>query len=406
MADQDSRLEMSAAPRALAARTDPEPFIEAILDAILAEVWPDHGADPALMVALRASVTDNVTAILGLIAGRLQIEEVPPPADFAFTDLAVNLGIPVSEIEAAYWLGMTRFWRRWFVLAGEAAAAGEGRLDDFVGAPTETLMQHLRHVVNLVVARYAAVSESIHRSNNDRRRLLVAQVVDGEPELCLDDIESELGYAFAGTHLGLVLQATERLRVEQLVAHLADRVKAHASLLVLHGADTWICWLRFPTGVTAKTRAALQAALQSPHVTVTAGEPGVGIAGFRRTRGDAVAAAALRRRFSGFGQFLWFRDVSLELCLLSDEKAARRFMEDELGELNGPGERLDRARETLLAWLETGSSSAVAARLFLHENTVRMRVNQAQELLSTDLRDRRAEVLAALRLRTLLSDPV
>lgn len=405
MADQNTRLEMSAAPRALAARTDPTPFVEAILDGILAEVWPDRGADPALMVALRTSVTDNVTAILGLIAGRLQIEEVPPPADFAFTDLAVNLGIPVSEIEAAYWLGMTRFWRRWFVIAGEAAAAGEGRLDDFVGAPTETLMQHLRHVVNLVVARYAAVSESIHRSNNDRRRLLLAQVLDGEPALCLDDIQRELGYPFGGTHLALVLQATERLPVEQLVAHLPNRVKAHNSLLVLHGADTWICWLRFPAGITPDSRAAVVSALHHPKVTVTAGEPGVGIGGFRRTRGDALAAATLRRRFAGFGQFLWFRDVSLELCLLSDENAARRFTEDELGGLNASGERVERARETLLAWLETGSSSAVAARLFLHENTVRMRVNQAQELLPTDLRDRRAEVLAALRLRTLLGDP-
>lgn len=406
MAPAEVRLEMGAAPRALAARTDPEPFVASILEAILAEVWSSRTTDTVLMAALRESVTDNVTAILGLIAGRLQIQEVPPPADFAFTDLAVELGIPVSEIEAAYWLGMTRFWRRWFVIAGEAAAAGEGRLEEFVGAPTETIMQHLRHVVRLVDARYDAVSEALNRSRNDRRRVLITQVVEGEPSLCLGDVEQELNYRFAGTHLALALQAAERLRVEQLVSTLADRVGAQHSLLALHGADSWVCWLRFAADLTPAARIAIRTALDHPEVTVTAGEPGIGIAGFRRTYGDALTAAALRRRFDGFGQFLWFRDVSLELCLLTDEQAARRFVEDELGALNEGGERFERARETLLAWLRTGSSSAAAAQLFLHENTVRMRVNQAQELLPVGLKDRRAEVLAALRLRALLGDPV
>lgn len=405
MTVQEIRLELSPAVRALAARTDPAPFIESTVAAILAEVWGHHASNPALMGPLRASVTDNVTSILRVIAGRLRIEEISPPANFAFTDLAVQVGIPASEIEAAYWIGMIRFWRRWFVIAGEAAALGEGPIYEFVGAPTEAIMLHLRHVTKMVVDRYETLAETIRRTNNDRRRMLIAQVVEGEPAVPVEDIERELNYRFSGTHLGLALQATERTRVEMAVANLAERVGAQNCLLSVHGADMWVCWLRFPGSVTPECRAAVAAAFVDPQVVVTAGEPAAGIGGFRRTRSDALAAAVLPRRFEGFGQFLWFRDVSLELCLLADEHAARRFVDDELGGLNAPGERTERARETLLAWLSCGSSSAVAARLFLHENTVRMRVGQAQELLPRELSGRRAEVLAALRLRALLGAP-
>jgi hypothetical protein len=309
------------------------------------------------------------------------------------------------EVEASYWIALRVFWRHWFESAGAAATREEGFLGELVGAPTETLMQHVRVAVKTATARYDAISESTSYSSNDRRRMLIAAVVDGEPAFPLDDVEQELGYRFAGTHLALALTAAERSRVEPLITNLAERVGAAGSLSVLHGADTWVTWLRFPGPLGADVRDALPVALSDPRVAVTAGEPAVGLGGFRRTRGDALAAAGLRRRFDGFEQFLWFRDVSLELCLLADEQAARRFMADELGDLNASGDREERARQTLLAWLSCGSSSVVAARSFLHENTVRMRVAQAQEMLPTDLSGRRAEVIAALRLRALLGDP-
>jgi DNA-binding PucR family transcriptional regulator len=91
--------------------------------------------------------------------------------------------------------------------------------------------------------------------------------------------------------------------------------------------------------------------------------------------------------------------------MLHDEEAALQFVADELGELAGPDERADRTCETLLAWLTTGSQSRAATRLGVHENTVRIRIRQAEELLAHGLSERRAEVLAALRLRQLLGPP-
>jgi DNA-binding PucR family transcriptional regulator len=114
-----------------------------------------------------------------------------------------------------------------------------------------------------------------------------------------------------------------------------------------------------------------------------------------------LEAAGLRQRFPRLPSVLRFRDVRLEALLMRDEESARRFVVDELGELAGIGERLAIARETLLTWLVTGSSSQAAAALWIHENTVRVRTAQAEEMLPGELRTRRAEVLAALRLRAM-----
>jgi hypothetical protein len=397
--------DVSPAARALAARTDPSEMVERTVSAMCAEVWPAHAADPVFVAALRSSTLDNTRAVLARLTGELAPEQIRPPAGFAFTDLAAERGIPVSEIEAAYWIALRQFWRLWFATATAAAAAGEGSIEELLGTPTEMVIQYLIDVLKLVVARHDAVTESIRRTREDERRALLAQLVEDRCTTPLDDIERTLNYKFAGTHLAVAVQALERARAEQALAGLAERAGAHGSLQLLHGADVWICWLRFPAPLSEDRWGRLATALSALELPVSTGEPGQGLEGFRRTREDVLAVVALRRRCPGLGHLVRFHEVSLEVVLLRDEAGARRFIADELGELNGPGERNARIRETLLAWLSAGSSAQAAPRLYLHENTIRMRIGQAEKLLPRDVRDRRAEVMAALRVREVLGNP-
>jgi DNA-binding PucR family transcriptional regulator len=398
-------LALSPATRALAERTDVEPFVDIVMDALLKNLWGHHASDRALIAALRHSARDNATTLLALFAGRMQMEDIGPPAGFSFTDLAVQVGIPVGEIEMAYWVSSRGVWRRWFEIALEATAAGEGSIEEFIGPPTEILIQYVVDIVKIVVARYETVSEFNRRSRSDRQRLLVNRVLEDELLGPVEEIELELGYRFAGTHLGLALHATQRPLAEQLIAHAAERLDADGSLLTQHGADLWLGWLHFAAPPPSSRQAAIRETFDHPEVSVCAGTAGSGIEGFRQSSGEAFAAAKLRRRLDGPNQFFWYQDVSLELCLLGDEPRARRFMQTELGDLNMSGERAERARQTLLTFLASGSISQTASQLFLHENTVRARVGQAQRMLAADLRGRRAEVLVALRLRALLGDP-
>lgn len=406
MKTDEASLALSPATRALAERTDVEPFVDIAMDALLTNLWGHHAGDGALIAALRHSARDNATALLALFAGRMQMQDIGPPAGFSFTDLAVQVGIPVSEIEMAYWVSSRGVWRRWFEIAREATAAGEGSMEEFVGPPTEILIQYVIDVVKMVVSRYETVSEFNRRGRNDRQRLLVNRVLQDDVLGSVEEIELELGYRFGGTHLGLALHTMERPLVEQLISQAADRLGADGSLLTRHGADLWLGWLHFPVAQPSTRQAAIRATFDHAEVAVCAGTPGSGIDGFRQSSGEAFAAANLRRRLDGPNQFFWYQEVSLELCLLGDEPRARRFMEAELGDLNTPGERAERARQTLLTFLASGSVSQTAQQLFLHENTVRTRVGQAQRMLASDLRARRAEVLVALRLRALLGDPV
>jgi len=63
--------------------------------------------------------------------------------------------------------------------------------------------------------------------------------------------------------------------------------------------------------------------------------------------------------------------------------------------------RQDMLAETLLAWLETGKSSSVASRLFIHPQTARYRLHKLQDLFGEQLEnpDARFELALVLRAR-------
>jgi DNA-binding PucR family transcriptional regulator len=61
--------------------------------------------------------------------------------------------------------------------------------------------------------------------------------------------------------------------------------------------------------------------------------------------------------------------------------------------------RQDMLADTLLAWLETGKSSSVASRLFIHPQTARYRLHKLQDLFGEQLDDPEARFELALVLR-------
>jgi DNA-binding PucR family transcriptional regulator len=99
---------------------------------------------------------------------------------------------------------------------------------------------------------------------------------------------------------------------------------------------------------------------------------------------------------------LWASDVRLESMLLGDLDRAREFVDAELGRLTAADALAQRVRETLLAWLSTGSHVSAAATLGVHENTIRNRIRMAEELIAEPLQNRRTELLVALRLERVL----
>jgi hypothetical protein len=110
--------------RAMAARIDPDEIAEAVSKDTATNVWPDHIGDPEFLTALRRSGRDNVHAMVAIFAGRLELANVNPEGALAFADLTAELGIPVSELERGYWVGVRSFWREWFRLARQESDRG------------------------------------------------------------------------------------------------------------------------------------------------------------------------------------------------------------------------------------------------------------------------------------------
>ncbi|HJR89034.1 MAG TPA: helix-turn-helix domain-containing protein, partial [Aeromicrobium sp.] len=94
-----------------------------------------------------------------------------------------------------------------------------------------------------------------------------------------------------------------------------------------------------------------------------------------------------------------YADVELACLMSENPQAAQHLVERELGKLAAPDPALDIVRETLSHYLQNGSNVVqTATELFVHRNTVRYRLDQAEELVGHPLTERRTEMDVALRL--------
>lgn len=96
-----------------------------------------------------------------------------------------------------------------------------------------------------------------------------------------------------------------------------------------------------------------------------------------------------------------YGDIELAYLISENPNAARHLVERELGKLAEPDPALDVVRETLSHYLRNGSNIVLtASELYVHRNTVRYRLDQAEELVGHPLTERRTEMDVALRLVT------
>ncbi len=135
-------------------------------------------------------------------------------------------------------------------------------------------------------------------------------------------------------------------------------------------------------------------------VRLAVGEPGAGIDGFRRSHREASEARRVASLAgASAGSVTRYSDVALQALASSDLDQARRFVRARLGALLDPEQASARLTETLAAFLDEGGSSGRAAgRLGVHENTVRYRLRQIEDLLGRSVGPGDLELRVALEL--------
>lgn len=394
---------MTAETDEAGATSDFDGMVALLTQEIASHVWPERCLDRDFVGSLGLSVRDNVRAMLATVEGTLDLVEADPQGAFAFAELSAELGIPVSELESAYWVGARGIWREWFARARTTEGRSSSDQLDHVGRGTMLIFDYVIHILGAVVARYDVTRAEILRNREDRRRAVLGQILDGSVTQATTEAESALGYRLRGAHVALTLKVDERAQAERVAAALAEATGADGSMLLLHAPGTWMLWLGFLRSPEYRQIAALGKAAAASGVEMAVGDPGSGVEGLRRTSEQALATVRLRRRVpGGLPLVVWYSEVRIELLLLHDEDAARAFVADELSELAHYDERADRTCETVLAWLATGSQMDAAARLGVHKNTMRLRIGHAEQVLGHRLSQRRPEISVALRLREVL----
>lgn len=378
--------------RAVASRliSETDDLVETMLDRMRAEV-PDFDLTlrPELAQGLRASCYGNTRAALAGLGDDREPPRHSPAEAMHVARATARAGVGLEPLLHTYRTGHAVVLERFFTLIEELdLPSTQRRSATLIGS--KYLFAYVDRVVSEVSDEFAAERERVLRSSIQRRVQLVRDVLAGAS---IDS--SELGYRLEQEHLAVIAvgpSADESLR------DLARRLN-RTLLTVAMTDDTVWAWL----GSTR--RGGWQDAVWNQIAGDTryaVGEPLWGIEGFRDTHEQALAAHRVAAHLSQC--VIRYDDVALEAALLSDVRAARRFVERELGPLNARDAKTDALRETLGAYLESGLSAAVAApALHVSDRTVAYRIRGIEERLGHTVVARSSELAAAVRLHRVLN---
>ncbi|WP_167829197.1 PucR family transcriptional regulator [Nocardia brasiliensis] len=228
----------------------------------------------------------------------------------------------------------------------------------------------------------------------DVRRLLSGAPVD------VGAAGNRLGYNLSGRHVALVVRdrsagPADGSALDTVVRKLVPPGRGLSVRIDLRTA--W-CWLPRPLEEPPRVPT------WTEPVMVAMGCPANGLDGFRQSHRQAVEAmrvAELAHRSSS--TVTEYSEIALAALCSNDPEKCRDFIRTQLGGLGADDPATDRLRETLRAFYAANSNyRATAARLGLHHNTIRYRLEQVEHVLGHPVDERRLPVELALHLADIL----
>ncbi|MCG8927457.1 CdaR family transcriptional regulator [Lentzea sp. CC55] len=333
----------------------------------------------------RENVVDGIRQALVKFVDRIASpESEPDPHDDIHRKLGAwefQSGRSLDSLQAAYRIGARIAWRH--VCAFAERRELSLRLMSALG---EAMIAHVDELVSLSVEGYAAAQASAAGTLERKRRKLVELLV-GDPAAGRQAV-LEAAHAAAWP-------LPDRLAAVALEPSAAPADDLPADVLVDFEDAAPYLLVPNPVAVARWVRGAL------PGWRAAVGPP--------VPPEQARASLACARRvlaLSGEGVLpdrpvLDCADHLVELTVLADEFLARQLAERALAPLAPLTERQrTKLAETLLVWLSArGGAPEVAARLQVHPQTVRYRVNQLDELFGDRMHDAEQRFTLELALR-------
>lgn len=348
---------------------------------------------PLLHVAVRRCAHASVSAALDAIGVDLRSRPSTPAEGTELASMWAHLRLPLSPLIRGVRLGHAELAQVWLeaISGSDLDARGRHRV---VQSSSRLLFDFADGVANDLERTYERERVRVRQGSEARRLAVVREMLAGRH---VD--EDALGYRCDAEHVGLVGWGE---RPEHAVRAVAAGLGGTAVVLTVAPGLAW-GWAASPQSRCKRVMPGLERLVPAGSA-VAVGSPGAGIAGFRQTHEEALATqnVALRRP----RPLTTHAHVALEALLLQHEQSARAFVAGELGTLTAHDARTVRLRETLRAYLtECGqNATATAARLGVHNQTVRYHLRIIEERLQTPIPRRSTELATALRLLTLFDE--
>jgi len=365
----------------------------------LLRMAPELGDDPQMRAAWVTSNRSNVQAWLAFTAAASRPEEVIPPEDATrVAESLVLTGAPLPALLRVYRLGHGFVFDRWLTVVRGLDAPGEV-VDEVLRESLQTSFVYIDSMSAHIAELYAAARASAVRSTEIARSETARALIDGD-EVDVDRAGRVLGHDLRRWHVGLVAwsAAQDGGALDEAARETCAALGFERPLLVLAGSGVLWAWGGGPRPPEPGRLAALGTRRRRDGVSIAVGTPAEGPDGFVRSHREArearqVCVVGGRRP----GTVALFGDVELLTFFAGDLAKAHRFVRGELGPLAGDDEAVRRLRTTLRAYLDEGHSFAAASRrLGIHENTIKYRVRQSEELLGRAVTGRSLKLAVAL----------
>jgi hypothetical protein len=346
---------------------------------------PREAGDPEYVTSLSAAIPAAID--YGLEGIERGDEHPPPPPTvlLAQARFAARNRVSLDTVLRRYFGGYTLLGD-FLVEEAEAQGVRGSELTGLLHAQAALLDRLLAAVSEEYGREQQSRPDTIERRRAEQVRRLLA----GE-RLNVPELEYELG----GWHLGLVAVGHE---ARKALSDLATSVDSRVLSVAREKQTVW-AWLGSRRRLDPED---LLSALtnHSKDLRLALGEPGEGLAGWRLTHRQALAALPIALRSQrGVTRYI---QVAFVAAILGDEVLSTSLRQIYLAPLERHRDGGKAARETLRAYFDCGRNvSSAAAVLAVRRQTVAARLQAVEERLGRLLGDCSAELESALRLEEL-----
>jgi DNA-binding PucR family transcriptional regulator len=377
----------------LAART-------AELEAIFLDQIPEVRGDEAIQELMVASTSSNLSVMFDALRHGIRVDQIDVPAPAAaYAQRFAQRGLPLEALLRAYRLGDHRFIQ-WFMHGLAEHARTPAELEASASAVVAFTVEYVDHISEALIDIYRDERQLWAQRTEAARAAQIRAVLH---DSTMDEPTAEIMTARAMNrwHVGLIAWVERghrdvRRQMDVAGPQLRDADRDPPLIVPADDHTLWV-WYGADTEADARVPDLSRVLERCPGLRVAIGEPGRSLAGFRTTHREAARAQAVAGTATDAGRVTRFAQVRLSALLSENLGDLRSWVHRTLGDLAADDDATGRLRETVRTLLECGGSYVdTAERLHIHRNTVRYRLQRAEEVRGRPLSSDRIDLEVAL----------